>query len=293
MTTSEFLTAVNYALRGTDDDTPTIASDESNYWIAELNRVKDGLYRNAGVLWDETYLVTPPNESGTVATAGTTTLTGTNTFFTDYRVGDTLVVDGETVRTIDAITSDTVLTVSVAFDNTVTANTFTRSTIIATGVEAYSLNRAFIAPANRAYVSTTASTKVYVDFITARQDDGILRRVFTSGVNPKKLNYTTTIASTESIVGGTLLVPGYFMPVDVDDSVGTGVIPLPDPYWGVMATASLIAGNDITYEDKEANLNAQANSLYKQMLRNNRRGTYDNPKKNATNVYGIHGTEVR
>jgi len=57
--------------------------------------------------------------TGTVATAGAVGLTGTGTaFMTELKVGDYIVVAGETVRQIDSITSDTVATVSVAFDNT-------------------------------------------------------------------------------------------------------------------------------------------------------------------------------
>ena len=57
---------------------------------------------------------------GTVSTPGSSvTLTGVGTQFTNtFKVGDTLTVTGETVRTIATITSDTVLTVTVAFSAT-------------------------------------------------------------------------------------------------------------------------------------------------------------------------------
>ncbi len=57
---------------------------------------------------------------GTVSTPGSsTTLTGVGTQFTNtFKVGDTLTVTGETVRTIATITSDTVLDVTVAFSAT-------------------------------------------------------------------------------------------------------------------------------------------------------------------------------
>jgi len=63
---------------------------------------------------------------GTVATNGSTTLTGTNTFFTDtFKVGDTITVSGETIRTIDTIASDTSLTVTVAFSTTASGLSYT------------------------------------------------------------------------------------------------------------------------------------------------------------------------
>lgn len=64
-------------------------------------------------------LAFPLYEIGTVATAGTTTLTGTGTnFLAVYRAGDSIYVDGETVRTVSAIASNTSLTVTSAFSTT-------------------------------------------------------------------------------------------------------------------------------------------------------------------------------
>jgi len=62
---------------------------------------------------------------GTVTTAGTISLTGTGTLFTNYEVGDILKVVGETKRTIATIVSDTSLTVTVAFSTTETGLAFT------------------------------------------------------------------------------------------------------------------------------------------------------------------------
>jgi hypothetical protein len=65
---------------------------------------------------------------GLVSTAGTTTLTGVDTNFADYIVGDTITVEGETVRTIATITNDTLLTVSLAFTNTANGLEYTLHT---------------------------------------------------------------------------------------------------------------------------------------------------------------------
>jgi hypothetical protein len=285
---SEFLTHVNYALRGTDDDAPEVGEEEASYWIATLNRKKDELYRNAKVLWDETYSATTPNEPGTVATAGTTALTGTSTKFLDYRVGDKITVDGETERTIATITSNTALTVTVAFSNTSSGLTFTRDTIIGSGVQTYSCHRNLIAPASSVYVQTTTQ-KHYQDLVEPRESDPDTQAVYLAGVNPKILHFAKDIAATDPFVGGSLVMPGYYLPADV--SAAADELPLPDPYWGVLATASEVAGSDITYEDREANLNSKANNLYMQMVRSNRRGTYNNPHKSAVNVYKIRNAE--
>jgi hypothetical protein len=64
--------------------------------------------------------------TGTVATNGTITLTGTSTtFINTFKVGDTITVSGETVRTIATIASNTSLTVTVAFSTTASALTYT------------------------------------------------------------------------------------------------------------------------------------------------------------------------
>lgn len=63
---------------------------------------------------------------GTVATNATTTLTGTGTQFSNtFKVGDTITVSGETIRTIATIVSDVSLTVTVAFTTTASALTYT------------------------------------------------------------------------------------------------------------------------------------------------------------------------
>ena len=63
---------------------------------------------------------------GTVATNGTTTLTGTSTTFErSFVVGDTISVAGETDRVVASITSDTELVVTAAFSTTASGLAFT------------------------------------------------------------------------------------------------------------------------------------------------------------------------
>lgn len=298
MLVSEFLTRTSYALRGTDEDAPTFSDDESTYWLSLLNRKKDELYEDVTKNWTLSFSATVPNEVGTVATTGTTTLTGTDTYFTDYRVGDKLTVDGETVRTIDTITSDTVLTVSVAFSNTASAKTFTRQTIIATGVTEYSLHRSLLSPSGDSsttdgvgsgvYIIDANSNRVNLSIIAPEESNPNNRAVYISGAHPQKLYFTTDVESNETIVGGTLYYPGYFMPADL--TAATDVLPFLDPNWAVMAVAAEVAFSDITYESKAPDLNAKANNLYTMMIRKNRGNTYNNPRRIPTNVKRITGT---
>lgn len=287
MLVSDFVSKVNYALRGTDDDAPTEGTDEYLYWLDIFNRKKDELYLDPKN-WSAIYNQTAPNELGTVATAETTALTGTGTYFTDYRVGDQILVSGETVRTIATIVSDTSLTVTVAFSNTASALSYTHNSVVATGVEAYSLHRSFLSPSNRAFVIDTTGQTHYFDVIKPEERDPLSQNIFIAGMNPMTLNFTSEIASTENIVGGTLHIPGYYLPADV--STDTDVIPLTDPTWGVAATAAEISFGDITYEDKMETLNAKANYLYSLMTKRNRKGVYNSPRITSYNVKRIPDT---
>jgi hypothetical protein len=288
---SLFYTRVNNKLRGTDDDAPTHGDDEAVYWLDTLNSKKDELYQDVTKQWRITYKKTAPNEPGTVATAGTTTLTGTSTNFLDYNEGDKITVSGETVRTIQAITSDTVLTVTVAFSNTASAKTFTRQIIIDDLFTEYNLHRSFLAPSDKIYILLSSGNKVYLSYTQPQEQDYVNREVHLTGENPQTLTFTDDIDSTEDIVGGELIVPGYYMPDDL--TATTDVLPFTDPNWAVFAVAAEIAGNDIVYEDKEENLNTKANNLYTQMVRKNRRGTARNPRKTPYNVKRIRGTNTR
>lgn len=63
--------------------------------------------------------------SGTVTTNGTINLTGdSDATFTSYKAGDFIKVDGETNRTIAAVTSDTALSVTVAFSTSASGKTY-------------------------------------------------------------------------------------------------------------------------------------------------------------------------
>lgn len=288
MLASTFLTRVNYALRGIDDDAPTFGSEEANYWIETLNTLKDNLYEDTTKLWRLTFTETAPNEPGTVATTGTTTLTGTDTYFLDYHVGDKVTVSGETVRTIATITSNTVLTVSVAFSNTASAKTFTHSTVISASYQSYSLHRSFLAPSDKGYVTLSTDNRQYFTLIQPQERRENYQDIYISGDNPELINFTDTIDSTANIVGNILSLPGYYMPDDVD--AATDVLPIPNPNWAVAAVASEIAFGDLTYEDKAADLNTKANDLHMKMIRNNRRGTFGNPRVTPYNVKRINSS---
>lgn len=227
MKVSEFLTHVNYALRGLDDDAPTVGTEEANYWVETLNRKKNELYEDVNVLFDETW----------------------------------------EIKSLGSIT--------------------------ATTDPSFNCDSTLIAPSDWLYAVDSNSKKVYYDIIKPRQRPKNGRAFYIAGMNPQVVYCTNEIQSSEDIVSGTLYLPGYYMPTDADKTDGDDTLPIPDPYWGVMATAAEVAFNDITYEDKAEGLNAKANDLYMKMVRKNRRSPYGQAKRAPTTVYKIRGTEVR
>lgn len=140
----------------------------------------------------------------------------------------------------------------------------------------------FIAPSGDgrgagAYVITTDNQRVDLELVKPEEAGPDTRVAYISGRNPQKLYLSTAVTAGESIVGGTVYLSGYFLPSDL--SADSDVLPFADPQWAVLATAAEIAGNDIIYEDKEANLNAKANNLYEIMAQNARVGVHGSPRK--------------
>lgn len=283
---SDFFDEVNDAFRGTDDDAPSTGSTDYNMWLRVTNRkVRKWARRNK---WASLWKPYAPAEYGTVSTTGTTTLTGVNTRFSDYRVGDKVTVSGETVRTIAAIASDTSLTVTLAFSNTASAQTHTHTSIIATAVQGYNLSRRFIFPSDEVIILATNSQEVDYTVVKPENRDTEFRACYVAGKKPQILTFEDTITSTSQIVGGTLQVPGYYLPDPLVNE--TDLIPVDDTDWLIYEVAGELAFNDLTYESKSADLILRANDSYKSMSNNNRRLTAGNPSKSRTNVTRIPGS---
>ena len=286
MLVSTLFSRINYALRGSDDTTPTEGSNDANYWLDVINRKQDEFALDPLENWTSLFGVSAV-EIGTVATTGTTTLTGTSTLFENFSAGDKILVSGETVRTIDTISSDTVLTVTVAFSNTATGKTFTRTPVVSSAVQVYNLNSRLIRPSDDVYVTTTDNERIDFSLLKPQLRDFVPNPVFISGINPQTLTFVDDITATSQLVGGTITVGGYFKPAEL--TAFSATVELPDPNWLAMATAAEIAFNDVSYEDKSSELNAKANALYMAMKAANRRGTITHPRTIPTSVRRIRG----
>lgn len=55
MVVTEFLTQVNYAYRGTDDDAPQPTDDDGKQWLAMYNRKKHRMYADKTKNWESAY----------------------------------------------------------------------------------------------------------------------------------------------------------------------------------------------------------------------------------------------
>lgn len=286
MIVSEFIPQVFYAYRGkTASRVPTAGSEKYNLYLAIANRKKTEWATDPNNRWASLFSSTTPNEPGTVATSGTTTLTGTGTNFTDYAVGDKITVDGETVRTIATISSDTSLTVTSAFSNTASGKTFTHTMIVAGST--YKLHRRFYLPSDYLRIDRTDTSYVeYPIVLPQRRNISTNQSAYISGYNPKVLTLATDIDTLDT--GGTLTLPGYYTPADMADA--TDFVPVDDPNWLVYITASELARNDPAKEDQYASLLAMANDLYRKMVDANNGGTFLQPNGVAYNMPIIGGS---
>lgn len=252
-----------YRGKGTSK-TPVWGSEKSAMALDIANQKQEDWAKDTMQHWASLFSATAPYEPGTVATTGTTDLTGTNTYFTDYQVGDKIIVDGETERIIDTITSDTALTVTVAFSNTASGKDFYHRTIIKAGVQEYKLHRSFIVPSDEVFVKTsTQDTPLATENPQKRQNAD----VYISGRDPKRISFYNTIEATNQIVGGELRVAGYYLPEEM--TATTDSVAVDDPNWLVLATAAELARNDAAKEDQFANLIGMANEAYLNMIKAN------------------------
>lgn len=282
MTGQEFLDNTYNTYRGkVQSRTPAFGSDKANIVLAIGNRKIQEWGTDARNKWNSLFETSAQSEIGTVTTAGSTTLTGTGTFFTDYLVGDKITVNGETERTIDTITSDTVLTVTVAFTTTASSLAFTRSTIVDTTNDlTYKLNRRFFQPSDFAKVVRTDSSIVEYPIVKAQQRSIRDQALYVHGLAPKKITFAQTIDT--GLDGGVLTVPGYYTPTAITQA--TDIIPVDDPNWLVYITASELARNDASKEDQFPTLVGMANDLFVRMSNANNDNGFLQPNNIVNNM---------
>lgn len=164
--------------------------------------------------------------------------------------------------------------------------------IVAAVRPSFNLPDSFIAPAGDAYVIDLDGYYHYFNLVEPAEINRRVQAVYISGQNPQKLKFSTAIGADSNLIGGTLYLPGYYRPDDIDpnaEDVGNKIIPIDDANWGVMAVAAQVAFNDITYEEKFDDLQGQADVLWKNMVKKNRKRGRGNAKVTPYQVRRIRG----
>lgn len=151
----------------------------------------------------------------------------------------------------------------------------------------FDLDKDFLHPARQAYVLLANGNRIYYNIVKPQEVDRRVRQVYIAGRHPEALIFTNEIKAGDQIIDGELHLPGFWIPKDMTKSGDT--VPVPNPNWLVFATAAEIAFNDLTYEDKFADLNGKANNLYKLMTRKNRRAPHGQGRIMPYNVQRIRG----
>lgn len=161
--------------------------------------------------------------AGVVTTNGTTTLAGTETaFVNDFKPGDTILVTGESSRTVAAVASNTSLTVTSAFSTSASSLSYTGGSNlipftvrgngqvgIGTGTPSAMLHLpAGTANANTAPLKFTSGTSLTSPEAGAVEWDGTNLYISqTSGPTRKTIAYTdSNITGTSAGISGTLAV---------------------------------------------------------------------------------------
>jgi hypothetical protein len=160
-------------------------------------------------------------------------------------------------------------------------------TVSADAAPTFDLDDSFLAPANSCYILDAEDRRHDFTFVKPQEATSDKQQVFIAGRDPKTLYFSKAIVDSDTFVGGTLYLPAYVLPDDVDPTNGRKNIPLPDANWGVYAVAAEVAASDLSYEDKAPDLQARANNLYSIMTKNTRRGTYGNPRTSKTRTVRI------
>lgn len=153
----------------------------------------------------------------------------------------------------------------------------------------FNLPTNFLAPSDQAHVKRLDGSYDHIDVVKPQERDYTAKQLYVAGINPPKMYWSVNIVTGDQDIGGTMYLPGYYEPTDIDTTNAAAVIPVDDPHWLSMAVAAFIAENDIEYEDKFDDLQGQANILYRNMARTNRRGSHGRGRVSAYNVKRIRG----
>lgn len=133
---------------------------------------------------------------------------------------------------------------------------------ISTGTSTYDLDDSFFMASD--YAKVVLTNGEYVEYPIVKPQQRNLssgQSLYIHGSDPRKITFTQTID--DSLDGGTLYIPGYYIPADM--TLSTSVVPVDNPQWLVYVTAAELARNDPAKDDQYPTLLGTANDLYVKM----------------------------
>lgn len=153
----------------------------------------------------------------------------------------------------------------------------------------FNLDSTFLLASDHLVVVMPDGREQDLDIVEPQERSVYKFQAFIYGLNPQKLRLSKAIETGSEYIGATLVLPGFYIPADMNIADPNAVVPVDDPIWLAMDVAASVAFNDITYEDKFADLKGQANELYKQMEAVNKARPRGNAATTPVNVTKITG----
>lgn len=153
----------------------------------------------------------------------------------------------------------------------------------------FTLDVGFMKPSNTVVIVKLDGTEQEIDIIEPQERTVRKFEAFIYGLEPQKLRLSQPIAAGSPYIGATVILPGYYVPADMNIADPNAVVPVDDPIWLAMEVAAMVAFNDITYEDKFADLKGMATELYKNMAAANNARPRGKAGTSVVNVTKISG----
>lgn len=153
----------------------------------------------------------------------------------------------------------------------------------------FNLGESFVEASDKLLITLTDGREKEIDIVEPQERSSYKFQAFIYGMHPQKLRLSKAIETGSEYIGATITLPGFYVPDDMTITDPNAIVPVDDPIWLAMEVAAAVAFNNITYEDKFADLKGQANDLYKQMEAVNKSRPRGNAATTPVNVTKITG----
>lgn len=148
----------------------------------------------------------------------------------------------------------------------------------------YDLPDDFYLPSDYAKIVDTEDAKHLYKIVKPQQRDSFSRTAYISGTHTNKI-ITFNEDLNVLLDGGSLYVPGYYIPADM--TLEADVVKVDYPEWLVYIVASELARNDPAKDDQYVNLVNQANDIYRKMVESNNSVGFMQPNSIISNMGSI------